>query len=70
MSVWSWLKGFIGGTEQPLSSLNNPDKDRLVALVLLLRQVRELDAPALADLAHRNGSGTRFTVGAAYQFRY
>ena len=50
MGVWAWLKRFLA-KEQTQPSRAGAQKDELVALVLLLRTPRHLDALRLADLA-------------------
>jgi len=48
MGLWSWLKGVFSG---PAESSVNRDEKLLIALVLFLREPRELDSAQLAELA-------------------
>ena len=51
MGLWSWLKKFVDGPPRTPRAENRDDKERLIALVLFLRQPRYLDCATVADLA-------------------
>jgi uncharacterized protein YegJ (DUF2314 family) len=48
MGMWGWLKGLFSGRE---GAHGRPEEKPLIALVLLLREPRDLDAAQLAELA-------------------
>ncbi len=62
MGLWSWLAGMLGATDRPSRVEDRAEKERLIALVLLLRRPRELDTGTVADLAGR-ALGGRFRDG-------
>jgi len=62
MGFWSWLTGVLRRDDQPPRTERREKKERLVALVLLLREPRDLDAARVADLA-TDALGGRFSDG-------
>jgi uncharacterized protein YegJ (DUF2314 family) len=60
MGLWSWLKVFVGRTDLPTRTPKHPEKDRLIALVLFLRDSRVLDTASIAALAG-DALGGRFS---------